>query len=165
MDEKKAYRKLPNSDDHNCFACGPMNSAGLQMVFFTNDLSVVTWLTVPDHLCGWNNLVHGGVLSTILDEIMSWTAMYLLKSITMTRSITVDFLKPIYTGNRLKAEGNVLEVTRQRSAVLEGSIYNKEGQLCAKSTGSFALLTPALAKRMGIMDAVSLKWFESVINV
>ena len=105
MDEKEVLKPLPNTDTHNCFACSPINHSGLHMEFFTNDRSVFSWITVPDHLCGWNNLVHGGVLSTILDEIMSWAAIYLLKRVTMTKSMTVDFLKPVYIDHELKAAG------------------------------------------------------------
>ena len=63
------FKELPNADTHNCFGCSPINAHGLQMKFYTDEESVFTWLSVPEHLCGWNNLVHGGVLSTILDEI------------------------------------------------------------------------------------------------
>ena len=156
-------KPLSNTDTHKCFACSPVNPSGLQLKFFTNDESVFTWAMVPAHLCGWNHVVHGGILSTILDEVMSWAAMYLLKHITMTRSISVTFLKPVLVENRLKAIGKVLEVKRQRNALMEGMIYNDAGELCAKSTGEFALFSPAVAKRMGIMDNESLEWFETVI--
>ena len=158
-------KELPNTDTHKCFACSPINPSGLQMKFYTNEQSVFTWITVPDHLCGWNNLVHGGILSTILDEVMSWTAMYLLKHITMTRSMAVEFLKPVSVGHRLKAEGSVKELKRKRNVLMEGSIYDADGDRCAKSTAAFALLSPAVAKRMGVMDEASLEWFERVINV
>ena len=61
------YIQLPNRRDHNCFGCSPVNASGLQMTFYANETAVFSKVTVPEHLCGWNNLVHGGVLSTILD--------------------------------------------------------------------------------------------------
>jgi len=157
------FKELPNTDTHNCFACSPMNAYGLQMKFYTDEESVFTWLSVPGHLCGWNNLVHGGVLSTILDEIMSWTAMYKLKHITVTRNLTVEFIKPVHVGEQLRAQGQVCEVERQRNAEMEGALYNEDGDLCAKASGTFALIKPNVAKRMDIMDAASLAWFEKVI--
>jgi len=157
-------RELPNTNTHNCFACSPINPSGLRMKFYTDEESVFSWLSVPTHLCGWNRLVHGGVLSTILDEVMSWTAMYKLKNITVTKAMRIEYLKPVYVGNRLRAEGRVLEILRQRDAELEGFIYNENGEICARATGSFVLFSPAVAKRMGIMDAASLEWFERVIN-
>lgn len=158
------FKELPNTDTHNCFACSPINAYGLQMKFYTDEKYVFTWLSVPSHLCGWNNLVHGGVLSTILDEIMSWTAMYKLKHITVTRNMTVEFIKPVHVGEQLRARGQVREVERQRNAEMEGAIYNEDGDLCAKASGTFALIKPHVAKRMDIMDAASLAWFEKVIS-
>jgi acyl-coenzyme A thioesterase PaaI-like protein len=51
------------------------------------------FLTVPEHLCGWSKMVHGGVVTTILDEIMSWSALYLLKKVIVTRTMTIEFIK------------------------------------------------------------------------
>ncbi|MBU0697911.1 MAG: PaaI family thioesterase, partial [Proteobacteria bacterium] len=102
-------RELPPLDNHKCFGCSPRNPSGLRMKFYTNDKSLFSSLTVPDHLCGWDRFVHGGVIATILDEIMSWSAITLLKRIILTKSMTIDFVKPIFIGNRLTAEGKVLE--------------------------------------------------------
>ena len=101
MKIKEDFRQLASSASHNCFACSPVNEAGLQMKFFTNKKTVFSRVTIPSHLCGWNNVAHGGVVSTILDEIMSWAAMYLLKRIVLTESMTVEFIKPVIkTGGR-----------------------------------------------------------------
>ena len=153
-------RPLTLLDNHKCFGCSLENVSGLKMKFFTNDKSLFSWISVPDHLCGWDKLVHGGVISTILDEIMSWSAIHLLKRITVTKSMTIDFIKPVFISRELKAEGKVLEVRKKREAKMEGFIYGKDGELCAKSIGTMALLTPALAKRLGIMDDDDLKGFE-----
>ena len=133
------YIQLPNRSDHNCFGCSPANTSGLQMTFYTNEVAVYSNITVPDHLCGWNNLVHGGVITTIMDEIMSWAAIYLLKRVAMTKSISVDFLKPVYVGNPLKAEGRVLDTKGKHEALMEGCIYNQDEVCCAKATGTFVL--------------------------
>ncbi len=157
--------QLPNNREHSCFGCSPLNPSGLQMTFYTNETAVYSKLTVPEHLCGWNNLVHGGVLSTILDEIMSWATIYLLKQVPMTKSISVDFLKPVYVGNPLKAEGTVLDKKGKHEALMEGRIYNKDDVCCAKATGTFAVFSPAVAKRLRITDSKSLKWFEQIFNL
>ena len=157
-------KQLPNRDDHHCFGCGPANPSGLQMKFFTDNTSVFSWLKVPDHLIGWDNLVHGGILSTILDEIMSWSAIYLLKKMILTKSMTVDFIKPVYVGAELKVEGNVFEKQSDREAVMQGKIYNKEGVLCAKSKGIYVLLEPKVAKKLNLMSAEAIKDFEPILS-
>ena len=100
-----------------------------------------------------------------MDEIMSWAAIYLLKRVTMTKSISVDFLKPVYVGNPLKAEGTVLDTKGKHEALTEGRIYNKDEVCCAKATGTFAVFSPAVAKRLSITDSESLKWFERIFNL
>ena len=165
MEKKTDPKHLPNRETHNCFGCSPINASGLQMKFYTQDSAVYSRLKVPEHLCGWDRLVHGGVISTILDEIMSWSGIYLLKQITMTKSMTVDFLKPIYINSHLKAEGRVLERTGKHEALLEGSLYNEAGTLCARSKANFAIFSPAVAKRLGIARKDHLEWFEEIYNI
>ena len=165
MEKNNDPKHLPNRETHNCFGCSPINASGLQMKFYTSDSIVYSHLMVPDHLCGWDRLVHGGVISTILDEIMSWTGIYTLKQITMTKSMTVDFIKPVYINSELKAEGRVLEKTGKHEALLEGRLYNEKGTLCARSRGNFVIFSPAVAKRLGIAQREHLEWFEEIYNL
>ena len=132
---------------------------------YTNNASVFSEVTVPEHLCGWNNLIHGGVLSTILDEIMSWAAIYLLKRITLTKSMAIDFLKPVYIDHTLKAEGKVLELKGKHEAVMEGILLNSDGTICTRATANFAIFSPAVAKRLGISNEEHLNWFERIYNI
>ena len=158
-------KQLPNNRDHNCFGCSPVNPSGLQMKFYPCASGVCSNLKVPDHLCGWNNLVHGGVLTTIMDEIMSWAAIYLLKRVPMTKSIAVEFLKPVYVGRPLQAQGTVLEKTGKRDVLMAGKIFNEDNACCASATGKFAVFSPAVARRLKITDNESLKWFEQIFNL
>ena len=164
FDEIKGLKKIPISDNSNCFACGSINSCGLQMKFYSDEQSVISWLTVPNHLCGWDNLIHGGVISTILDEIMSWSAIYLLKKIILTKSMAIDFMKPIYVGTELKAEGRMSQRISEREALMQGFIYNDVGVLCAKSRGAYVLLEPKVVKKLNIMSAEALRDFEPILR-
>jgi len=141
-----------------------MNTAGLKMTFATDGESVISSLKVPEHLCGWNNLVHGGVIATILDEIMSWTAIHLLKKIILTKSVSIEFVKPVYIGKMLTAKGRVLEVKSKREALLEGVIINDSNELCARSQGTFVLFSAEVAKRLNIMDAQGLETFKGIFE-
>lgn len=151
--------ELPNSDTHNCFACGRHNHHGLQMRFFSDGDSVRSQLTIPDHLCGWGNVVHGGIISTILDEIMAWTGITLLKKVTLTKSMALDFNHFLTAGEKVSAEGRVIEVIGPREAEIAGSVFNAEGKLCAAAKGNFTLLTPELALRLGVMNDELIKNF------
>jgi uncharacterized protein (TIGR00369 family) len=163
--KKDPNKQLPNDRNHRCFGCSPLNPHGLQMKFYTNETAVYSKVEVPEHLCGWNALVHGGVLSTILDEIMSWAALYLLKRVPMTKSMTIDFIKPVYIASALNVQGTVANKISRHEVLMEGRIFNEADVCCAKATGKFAIFSPAVAKRLRITDDESLKWFEHIFNV
>ena len=156
---------MPNSGDHNCFGCSPSNPSGLQMKFFADGDKVFSNVTIPDHLCGWSNIAHGGVITTILDEIMSWAALHFLKRITMTKSMQIEFIKPVYIHRQLRAEGKVLEVIGKHDAVMEGILYSDNTVICARSTANFSIFSPKVAKRFGIADDDSLKFFQNVFGI
>lgn len=146
----QTWNKIPNID-MNCFGCGPNNHHGLRMTFETNGQKLRSRVVVPDHLRGWANIVHGGVLSTICDEIMAWAAIYLTKRFILTRTMTTTFLKPVITGSALETFGYIKERVDERNALLAGEIYNSENELCAVSEGKFALFTPDHFKKLNII--------------
>jgi uncharacterized protein (TIGR00369 family) len=134
------------------------------MTFFTDGQAVYSRLRVPEHLCGWSNIVHGGVLTTILDEIMSWSAIHILKRIALTHSIRVEFLKPVQVGSELRAEARVQEADGKNDAVTAGVIYDPRGDPCARATANFKVFSPAVARRLGIADEASIQWFERIFE-
>jgi len=161
----KNLKKLHNADTHNCFACSPSNPSGLHMKFYTDEQRVYSWVTIPDHMGGWNNIAHGGILSAILDEIMGWAGMYLLEQLTLTKSMTIDFVKAAIVGEKLRVEGWVQERIGKREAILNATIYNTGNEICAESEGIFTLVSLSLAKRIGIIqDEFEKTFFEPLIR-
>ena len=164
MDKRDHYRPLPNRQGHNCFGCDPSNPHGLHMQFFEGEGSVVSWVTVPEHLCGWKNIVHGGILATIFDEVMGRVILHQLKCFPMTKSMDIRFMKPASTGGELRAEGRVAGVAGEREATVEAFIYNSAGELCAHCTGNFAVIKPEAGRKLGLTDEEFLRWFEDYIR-
>ena len=150
--EREGYRRLPHREKDNCFGCSPINSSGLQLQFFTNGEKVVSWLRVPKHLSGWDHIVHGGVIATMLDEVMGWSVLHLLRKMPLTKAITVEYLKPVYVDQDVRIEGRPLQDDGDREAVMEGFLYNKDGELCSKATGNFALFTLDAMRERGVVD-------------
>ncbi len=148
---KKEDLKPVISRDAHCFGCSQKNSHGLKMKFYTDETTLYSWLSVPPHLCGWEGIVHGGVLSTMLDEIMGWSAIYTLRKIVMTKSMTIDYLKPVYIEDKLRVEGKVIERVSDREVIIEGKLYKEDNILCAQTRGTFAVFTANAIKRLKIM--------------
>lgn len=137
--------------DNGCFACGQDNPFGLHMKFMCNDRIVTSEVMIPTHMCGWGNLVHGGIISTLLDETMSWSAIHLLKRLILTRTMAVEFIQPVPPNTLIRTEGRIDRRIKNTEAVVTADLYNN-GEVCARSTGRFALLSAKLMRRMKIMD-------------
>lgn len=167
FEDRDGYILLPNGEDHNCFGCSPKNSSGLQMKFHINEKRdlVVSWLSVPDHLCGWSNVVHGGIISTILDEAMGWAALAILKKLVLTKSISVDYLKPIFIGQKMRVEGSALDVENERKGVMQACIYDESDEILARSSSAVSLFTLDSIREMGVLDEKMLGTLEQIISI
>ncbi|MFO7965796.1 MAG: PaaI family thioesterase [Desulfobacterales bacterium] len=159
-----AYKTLTKGYSHKCFGCSQTNPYGLKMTFLGNQTSVVSHITVPEFMCGWSPLVHGGILSVILDEIMSWSALHVLKKIVLTRSMTIDFIKPVSVGEALTAWAAPIKRTGRNQALVEGRISDSRQTICATSQGNFALLKPKTAMRLGIIDENGMNVIENILS-
>lgn len=158
-----SYKKVPNQVDGACFACSPVNEKGLMMKFYTDEDSVFSCLQVPAHLCGWSNVVHGGVTTTILDETIAWTVIYLRQSYMLTKALNVEFLQPLFVGQEIYSIGKIIETKNEREVVVEASVFNHENILAAKAVGSIILFNPEQIRKRQIFPEEFLKDFEEKV--
>lgn len=121
------------TDDANCFVCGKANIHGLQLVWKTRGQTTEAEFFPPKHLQGWQGIVHGGVLASVLDEAMTRLAWELNGGV-VTGEINVRYYKPARVGERLHVKG---EVAPAKSRVIGGKaeIRNAAGLLIAAATG------------------------------
>lgn len=149
MKKDDTYNLLPRINSQNCFGCHPGNPVGLKMHFYEKENEVFSWLTVTENLCGWNQMVHGGIISTILDEMMSRCAMFVSDKISFTKSITVEYLRPVPTGTEIVSVARVSERVKKRELRIEGQIFFN-GKQCAKGSGTFVTYTLEQIEKLGI---------------
>ncbi|HSQ59356.1 MAG TPA: PaaI family thioesterase, partial [Acidobacteriota bacterium] len=58
-------------DDAYCFCCGPENPIGLKLTFEeTSEGRMRTLWTPRKEHQGFKDIVHGGLVATVLDEVM-----------------------------------------------------------------------------------------------
>ena len=66
---KKIINPWRSNPQYHCFGCCPDNPIGLHMEFYEDgDYIVSTWHP-STHYQGWVNTMHGGILSTLIDEV------------------------------------------------------------------------------------------------
>ena len=145
-----APRRQPSSA--LCFVCGTENPHGLRVVFYDDGVKVWTDLTAGDHHQSWPGVLHGGIISTILDETIARVS-FLHDRWVHTARLTVRFLKPAPLGEPLRCTG---ELVRNASLLMEmrGKLVHVEtGEALAEATGTFIPLPPEareeLARRLG----------------
>ncbi len=128
-------------DDQKCFVCGKGNPAGLQLEFRGKASSpeVEAEVVFPTHLQGWQDTVHGGLLATVLDEIMIKAATA-IGIRCVTAELTVKYKKPTATGVAYFLSGQVL-ATHGRIITAESRICDASGQIHAQATGKLFKIT------------------------
>jgi uncharacterized protein (TIGR00369 family) len=100
-------------DDKHCFACGHLNEYGLHADIKVHDGNTSSCkITVPSRFQGWKGMVHGGIISTLLDEI----SIYACRKISLrgvTAEIDVKFKKPVPTDKEFELKAKVVDIRRK----------------------------------------------------
>lgn len=127
-------------DNRKCFVCGELNQRGLRFKFIHHPerKQVEAAITFPEFYQGWEGVIHGGLISTILDEIMVQATM--AREIpTVTAEMTVTFKKPAVPDETYLAVGKMTEI-RHRFIMAESHIQDKEGNILASATGKLFIV-------------------------
>ena len=142
--------------DHNCFACGGTNPIGMRLHIELGDgIARTTWVVGDDYV-GWSDKAHGGIIATLLDEVMAW-APSSFDSWAVTAEMTVRYRSPATPGEELRAEGRVVE-RRRRIYEVRGEVHGADGRLVAQGRGRYLGASPsdkaALKDRYGMAPGV-----------
>ena len=121
---------------HQCFACGSLNEHGMHLVMHVEGGRSWTELELEPRFAGWEGIAHGGIVCTILDEVMAWS-LAASDAWGVTARMAVDFKRPIEVGTPLRAEGHV---TRQRRRIVDTAatiIDRRDGTILATATATY----------------------------
>ena len=143
--------------DHNCFACGGANSIGMHLEIELEDgAAATTWVADP-RFVGWEEKVHGGILATLLDEVMAW-APSSYDSWAVTAEMTIRYRSSANPGEELRARGWVTE-RRRRIYRVRGEVRGADDRIIAEAEGRFLGASPsekvALKARYGMPAEVT----------
>ncbi|MDR1514823.1 MAG: PaaI family thioesterase [Synergistaceae bacterium] len=122
-----------------CFGCGKDNPKGLYLVNrYEGDRSVME-LTVEKEQCGFPGILHGGIIFTMLDEVMHY-AIFKHNLETVTISVQIDFLSPGWVGRRLAAEGWVENIEGKYVSAASEVKDLSNGKILARASGKFKIV-------------------------
>jgi uncharacterized protein (TIGR00369 family) len=130
-----------------CFICGDRNPFGLNVEFYQKEGKVVGEYMVQDRFQGYKNILHGGILSALLDEVMI-KSILAQDILTLTCEIKVRFKKPVKIGEKLLLEGKSTE-NKGKILLAEGKITNEDGEIVATAEGKFFRAEGKMEKLLG----------------
>ena len=128
---------LPYSD--GCFVCGHNNIHGLQVQFYVQDSSVKVDLNFAPHFNSFPHITHGGVLSSILDEAMGWSAFIFsdIETFLFTRELNVTYKRNAPIGEPLLLTAEYVRAERGGMFCTKGKITDKDDKIITVSKGLF----------------------------
>lgn len=126
--------KLPNSK--SCFVCGLYNEDGLKMTFYSIDENTIeAYMTVPEKFAGYPGIAHGGIVASMLDEMI--TRVFMTedsKRMMFTGKLTIRYRHNTPTGKRLRLVGIKVK-DRGRIGEARAELYGPEGDLLVEAEG------------------------------
>ena len=128
-------------DNDKCFACGSQNQQGLQLEFiYSPDGSRAETRFVPGpQFQGWQNIVHGGIISTLLDEVMAKAAAHQGYRV-LTVELTTRFKSQARVMEPLHCKA-VIESVKKKVVYAKGAVCMENGEVVATATAKMFITT------------------------
>lgn len=121
-------------NDEMCFVCGKRNGDGLQLDFeLVGEDRIRTEFTPPKRFQGWKDIVHGGIIATILDEVMV-NAAYLRNILAVSAILEIKLRRPAAVGERLVFYGQILK-EGAKTLDVKAWAEQENGTVVAEATG------------------------------
>jgi uncharacterized protein (TIGR00369 family) len=140
----------PKPRRNHCFACGKDNADGMHLKFFLDEAArqAVCEFKLSRRYTGPPGHAHGGIIATILDEAMGKVNRF-RNVLALTSAMDIRYLKPVPLGKLLTVTGYEQSVEGRRH-INVAEISNEQGEILARSTGTFIAIDPEkmFARRM-----------------
>jgi uncharacterized protein (TIGR00369 family) len=134
--------ELPHTS--GCLVCGPANARGLRLNLYVDPAGgTVETRFVPaaEHI-GFEGIVHGGAIATVMDEAMVWAASWHGKRFCVCGEMNVRFRQNARIGVALLCRARV-ESARSRLILTTAQAVDESGTVIASATGKYVPLPPA----------------------
>lgn len=139
-------------EEQPCFGCAPTHPIGFRLRFCKDDDSVVTFFTPGAQYQGPPGVMHGGLVTTLADEIAAWTVLGLAGKFGFTAKLSAKLKKPVKIGVEIEARGRTTRVTSRIVEVhvsmlqaIDGDAHKTE---VFQGDFTFAVLDRAAAEKL-----------------
>ncbi|WP_394841122.1 PaaI family thioesterase [Pendulispora brunnea] len=131
---------------NRCFACSPDHPTGLRLKFHVEGDEVVTNFTPARSHEGAPGVMHGGLVTTVADEVGVWALIALLGKFGFTGTMNTRFPRPVRVEREVQGRA---KITSKSTRIVHAQIRMvQDGADCFTSTMSFILLNQKGAETM-----------------
>lgn len=125
-------------DTNHCFGCGRDNPIGLKLDMKMEGDYCVAYFTPKAEHESYGDRMHGGLTSTLLDEVMGDYVFRIAGKPAYTARLEIRFRSAIRIGETVKVEGWP-EVHRGRLFIMKGKITHADGTPAAEAKAEMML--------------------------
>lgn len=126
---------MPHS--RSCYVCGEANPLGLNLRFETDGRLVRARFTPCAEHNGFKGIVHGGIIATALDEILSWACAVQARRFAFCAELNVRYLNPMPTGAEVLLTAELVADRKGRLFEARGAAQDTAGRKFAEATGKY----------------------------
>ena len=154
-------RTLPHTA--SCFVCGESNPAGLKLRFETDGKIVRARFTPREEHIGFKQVIHGGIIATLLDEIMVWACVLQTRHFAYCAELNIRYRHPLRPGETVLATAEFVASHRDKIFEAKGEIHSPSGTVLATGTGKYlplkneeaaVMLEDFIGDAKGLLDGV-----------
>ena len=136
---KKLINPYLNKQGYNCFGCSPTNPIGLHLEFWEDGEDVVTTWSPCVNYDGWVETLHGGIISTLIDELANWVLSRRLQAAGVTTKLEVKFRRPVSTRDlKIILRGHIT-----------GNVRDSQGRLYDEGDVTYCMFDQEHSRQMG----------------
>lgn len=145
-------KKLKNIHLHSdpevyqCFGCSPYNEIGLHLEFWDDGEEIVSYWKPRPMLQSYPNIVHGGIQSTLMDEIGGWVVYVKCGTVGVTAEMKVRYRQPLQVSDGEVTIRARLVEQNKRIATIQARLISASGKTCAEAEMRYFLLSETDAR-------------------
>ena len=119
------------------------------MEFYEDGDDIVSIWHPDRNFQGWVDTMHGGVLSTLIDEVCGWVVTRKMQTSGFTTNLNVKFRKAVSTNeSQLTIRAHIVKQMRNL-LFIHAEITNEQGELCTEGEATYFLMNQEKAQEMG----------------
>jgi acyl-coenzyme A thioesterase PaaI-like protein len=129
-----------------CFGCGPKHPFGLRLKFKREGDEVITNFSPNENHQGMPTMMHGGLMTTLADELGGWALIMLVGKLGFTGSMKCRFPRAIKIGTPIEGRAKIIRESTRMPTV--GIRILQDGEACFTAEMNFLIPDKATAFKM-----------------